>query len=75
MSFQNVNPAAAKALSGAGDHTFIDVRTVEEFDDGHVPGSFNVPILLRSALGMTPNEEFAATIARHFAKHAKLVFV
>ncbi len=36
-------PAAAKRLNASGD-AVIDVRTTDEFADGHVPGALNIPV-------------------------------
>ncbi len=44
MSFENINPTGAKArIEGDSEVIVVDVRTVEEFDEGHVPGQYNVP--------------------------------
>jgi len=37
------DPAAARALIAKGA-TVIDVRTTEEFADGHVPSATNIPV-------------------------------
>ena len=75
MSFDSVNPADARTLLSTGDHATIDVRTVEEFEQGHIPGAFNVPILFRSAQGASANDGFVPTMGRRFPKDAKLIFV
>ena len=75
MTYQDKDPAGAKELlAGEEDYAFVDVRTVDEFQDGHVPGAYNVPIAFRSPLGMEPNPAFVEVIQRHFPKDAKLVF-
>ena len=75
MSYQTTNPTGAKELLDSGQgHVYIDVRTVEEFEQGHVPGAYNIPILFRSACGMEPNPDFARVIAHHFGKDARIVF-
>jgi len=51
------DPAAARALIGS-EATTIDVRTTEEFADGHVPTAINMPV-----------EEFST----HLAEIDKLV--
>ncbi len=74
MAYRTTNPAGAKQLFDAEDETcFIDVRTVEEFDSGHVPGAYNVPLMFRTPAGMEPNPEFAPAIERLFQQKAKLV--
>lgn len=76
MSYTNVNPAGARELiEGEPDHVVVDVRTVEEFEAGHVPGAYNVPFAFRGPFGMEPNPDFAATMKRLFASDAKLVLV
>ena len=74
-SFETLNPPATRERMDAGAWTYIDVRTVEEFDQGHVPGSWNVPFAFRDPTeGMVPNPEFVAAIKRHFATDSHLVF-
>lgn len=72
MSHATKKPAEARALLGEG-YVYLDVRTVEEFEQGHVPGAYNIPILFRTALGMQPNPAFVAQVERHFAPATKLV--
>lgn len=62
----------AEALMDEGV-TFIDVRTEEEFQDGHVPGSINIPVSVSSAAGMQPNPEFVAVMEANFEKNEKLI--
>lgn len=52
---------------------FIDVRTEEEFQDGHVPGAINIPISVTAPGGMKPNPDFVAVVAAHFQKEDKLI--
>jgi rhodanese-related sulfurtransferase len=53
--------------------TYVDVRTVEEFEAGHPPGAVNVPIALAAPGGMAPNPAFAGVMEAAFAKDAKIV--
>jgi rhodanese-related sulfurtransferase len=74
MAYATSDPAAVRALLASDpEWTYVDVRTVEEFEAGHVPGAYNVPLLLRSAHGLEPNPDFAAAVARHFGPERKLV--
>jgi rhodanese-related sulfurtransferase len=74
MATQNKRPADAKALLDSGKGwTYLDVRSVEEFDAGHVPGAWNVPLFHRGPAGMTPNSEFERVVQKAFARNAKLV--
>jgi rhodanese-related sulfurtransferase len=62
----------AEKLVEAGA-TFVDVRTPEEFADGHVPGAINVPVSLAAGGGMAPNAEFVSLMTALFDKAAPLV--
>ena len=75
MTHETLDPTLATQRLDQGGWSYVDVRTVEEFDEGHVPGAYNVPILFRSpATGMTPNPEFLDVVKRHFAPDARIVF-
>ncbi len=39
-----VDVAALKAAQAAGTVTVVDVRTPQEFAEGHVPGAINIPV-------------------------------
>lgn len=74
MSYQTTNPHGARTLlEGDDGWVYLDVRTVEEFRAGHVPGAYNVPLLELGLGGMRPNGGFLEVIARHFTKEARLV--
>ena len=74
MSYETIEaPAAKERLDGTDGRQYLDVRTVEEFDAGHVPGAFNVPLLHLTAMGMEPNSDFLDVVERHFAKDSRLV--
>jgi phage shock protein E len=76
MSFENINPADAKArIEGDSGVIVIDVRTVEEFDEGHVPGAYNVPFAFKGPFGMAPNPDFATAMQKLFPSDAALVLV
>jgi len=75
MPHQTQNPPGVKQLLEKDpDWVFVDVRTVEEFEQGHVPGAYNVPILFRTPAGMQPNAEFLAVVERLFDPDQKIVF-
>jgi E3 ubiquitin-protein ligase RNF13 len=74
MSYQTRDPHAVQALLVESGYAYIDVRTVQEFEESHVPGSYNIPILLRTAQGMLPNPDFVAAVKRHFTPTSKIVF-
>ena len=76
MSFENTPPQGVKTLVEAdGEHVIVDVRTVEEFGEGHIPGAYNVPFAFKGPFGMEPNPGFAAAMQKLFPSDAKLVLV
>ena len=54
-------------------YVYLDVRTIEEFAQGHPEGAYNVPLTLRGAHGLQPNPEFLAVVGAAFAKDQKLI--
>lgn len=75
MSFNVIDPSQAHdLLSGEGGHVYVDVRTEEEFAQGHPEGSVNVPVFERDAAGrMAPNPEFMAVMQALYAHDAPLL--
>jgi rhodanese-related sulfurtransferase len=73
MSYETLDPAAARARLEGDAWIYLDVRTVEEYEPGHVPGAYNVPIGFRGAQGLEPNPEFVALVQRHFTADTRLV--
>src|SRR5262245_24358129 len=71
---QRVSPEEAVALLDQG-YVYVDVRSEPEFEAGHVPGAFNVPLKHATSLGaeMTPNDEFLDVMRAAFAKDDKLL--
>ncbi len=76
MSAKNINPEQAKEiLGGGGDVVYIDVRTEQEFTNGHVPGSFNIPVVWPDPLTrqMKPNPDFVKVVFAHFGKDKRII--
>ena len=75
MTFQTKNPPGVKELFEADpEYVYVDVRTVEEFEQGHVPGAYNIPISFRTDRGMQPNPDFLPVVKRVFGPEQKIVF-
>ena len=75
MTFQTTNPTGAKQLlERYPEYVYVDVRTVEEFEQGHVPAAYNIPIAFKTLSGMQPNPDFLAVVKRRFATGQKIVF-
>jgi len=59
----------------AGGYTYVDVRSVPEFQAGHPAGAVNVPLLNRDPRTgqMLPNPDFLGVMTAHFPPDAKLL--
>jgi rhodanese-related sulfurtransferase len=53
--------------------TYVDVRTIEEFESGHPQGAVNIPIMHAAAGGMSQNTDFMRVMTSAFAKNAKII--
>lgn len=72
----NIDPHEAKRrLDADAGWVYLDVRTVEEFAAGHVPGAINIPIAERNpATGdMTPNPRFLEAVRTHLRPDAPII--
>ncbi|XP_038881454.1 uncharacterized protein LOC120072977 [Benincasa hispida] len=69
-----VDVKTAKNLLHSG-YAFLDVRTVEEFNEGHVATEkiVNIPYLLNSPTGRVKNAQFLAEVSAVFKKDDRLV--
>ena len=72
MAVRRVTPQEAKTLMDEG-YVYVDVRSIPEFEKGHPPGSYNVPLLHMGPSGMSPNPEFAAVMEKTFPKETRLI--
>jgi rhodanese-related sulfurtransferase len=53
--------------------SYLDVRSIPEFDDGHPPGASNVPLLHQQSGRMVPNSDFQKVVESNFPKDSRLV--
>jgi len=74
MDVKRITPEQAKELLDTNrEYIYLDVRTVQEFDTGHVPRAKNVP-LLEPAMGrMQTNPQFIEIVEANFGKDAKFI--
>lgn len=73
MPIRRVAPREASELLDQG-YTYVDVRSVPEYEQGHAPGALNLPLMHRGPGGMSPNPEFATAFQKRFPdKAAKIV--
>jgi rhodanese-related sulfurtransferase len=74
MTVRRVSPGEAHALVRDEGYAYLDVRAVPEFDTGHPPGAYNVPLRTpRLGGGMDDNEQFVAEVRAAFPSAQKLV--
>lgn len=74
MPIKNVTVREAHQKQAEG-YTYVDVRSVPEFEAGHPAGAVNVPLLHRDERTgqMAPNRDFLAVMHAHFQPDAKLL--
>jgi rhodanese-related sulfurtransferase len=75
MSVRHVGVREAHRLQNDDGYTYVDVRSVPEYENGHAAGAHNVPLLhLDSQSGqMQPNPEFLAVMQANYPSDAKLL--
>lgn len=52
---------------------YLDVRSVPEFEAGHVPGAYNIPLMHRGPAGMQPNPQFETQVESTFEKQQPII--
>jgi rhodanese-related sulfurtransferase len=75
MSVRHVGVLEAHRLQNDDDYTYVDVRSVSEYENGHPAGAHNVPLLhFDSQCGqMQSNPEFLAVMQANYPSDAKLL--
>lgn len=73
----DVTPQETKKLLATSKSTvciYLDVRTVAEFEAGHVPGSWNIPVMTKSETGsMEKNPEFLSQVQAVIPKNSRVI--
>jgi rhodanese-related sulfurtransferase len=69
---KRVLPAEAAELLKQG-WTYLDVRSIPEFEQGHPVGALNIPLLHFQGGRMVPNPEFQGVVDASIPKATKLV--
>ncbi|HEX2453913.1 MAG TPA: rhodanese-like domain-containing protein [Vicinamibacterales bacterium] len=74
MPIKNVTVRDAHQKQAEG-YTYVDVRSVPEFEMGHPAGAVNIPLLHHDARTgmMMPNREFLQVMHANFPPDAKLL--
>lgn len=65
--------AAQQTLQNDSTCIYLDVRTEDEFRNGHVPGAINIPVVFPGAGGMTPNPDFLKVVEASVPKDRKII--
>ena len=74
MSVKRISPEEAKqVLDDDRDYMYLDVRTVQEFDAGHVPGAKNIPLMEPVMGRMQMNPDFVDMVEANFGREAKFI--
>lgn len=73
MAVKRVSPDEAHQLMERDGWSYVDVRSVPEFEAGHPEGAYNIPLLHMGPLGMAPNPDFLEVMQKSFVRDAKLV--
>lgn len=63
MAYESVDPTGAHHQQKNG-WVYLDVRTQQEFAQGHPEGAVNVPVFFAAPGGMEPNPDFVATVRK-----------
>jgi rhodanese-related sulfurtransferase len=69
---KRVTPQEAAELIAAG-WTYLDVRSIPEFEQGHPAGAVNIPLLHSQGGRMSPNGDFQKVVEANFPRDGKLV--
>lgn len=66
-------PDAIAKVAAEPDLVHIDVRSVPEFEAGHAPNAYNIPLMHSGPAGFVPNPMFAAEVETHFRKDTPIL--
>ena len=72
---ESTPPEVKRLLDNNSGYIYLDVRTVEEFAAGHVPGAWNIPLLVRNDASpvWTTNDRFLPIVKANLSPDARLV--
>src|SRR5574339_579141 len=76
MGVKQIDPRQTyDTLQNDSNAVYIDVRTAEEFANGHVPGAVNIPVMSPDPMSrrMAPNPKFLETIQAGYGKDRKII--
>ena len=76
MSVKQINPQQTnEILQKDKNALYLDVRTEPEFQNGHVPGAKNIPVVVPdpATRRMVPNPEFLKAVEAGWGRDAKII--
>ena len=76
MDIRRIDPEEARQLLDSQEgYTYLDVRSEEEFAQGHVPGAVNIPVATSNPLGpgLVANPDFNNQVAAQFDKDSRII--
>ncbi len=75
MTIKEITPRQAhETLSADQSAVYIDVRTVQEFANGHPAGAVNIPVAFADpARGMVMNPDFVSVVEKNFTKDRRII--
>jgi rhodanese-related sulfurtransferase len=71
-SATRISPQQASEKLAEG-WSYVDVRSTPEFEAGHPPGAFNVPLLHAKGGGMVANVDFVRVMELVFPRDARII--
>jgi rhodanese-related sulfurtransferase len=76
MGVKQIDPKQTyDTLQNDSTAVYIDVRTAEEFANGHVPGAVNIPVMTPDPMSrrMAPNPNFLGAVQAGYGKDRKII--
>ncbi len=75
MSLKHIDVRTAHALQTGDGYTYVDVRSVPEYESGHPKAAHNVPLLHLdpATRRMLPNPDFLAVVQANYPLDTKLL--
>lgn len=73
MGEMTLTPEEALEKMEDENYTYIDVRSINEFEGGHPKGAYNIPFRHMVPGGMVENTDFLAVVEANFEKGDKLI--
>lgn len=66
---------AKELLDRRAGYIYLDVRTIKEFADGHVPGAINIPVMQfdSKTQRMAMNDDFLASVKKEIPKTSHII--